>query len=368
MISIQDIQTLFQWPFLALQQDDSFNKLLSIFPFFSMLYMISSLKSQSSPTTQNLPYHSFLCNEPLYIQYLVLRASDDMTDHPGHVSDHAMTPIASLSDFLPEENKAISRELEFTHTSKTSTENEEESNNSLVAEEPVFNEVSEQMRPTLPEEDAAIQPKEFDDKKDSIEEFNENSEKGNLSDEIEGNSVVQEEPEIVEDFLPKELISEPAPSARIIIQKIPEKSRVINFQRYKPIHVDLLSTVHSKYTREDIPIELSPFSKWLRSTIDVINENSPAAQYSPDYSNEDEIVQKSSNDKPKSPKKMEIERVISDSVRDHAYLVTEQYADLLHSQGYLERAINIYGKLMEKYPEKSSIFATKIQEINKEIV
>ena len=42
-------------------------------------------------------------------------------------------------------------------------------------------------------------------------------------------------------------------------------------------------------------------------------------------------------------------------------VISETYADLLATQGYKERAVEMYRKLMEKYPEKSSFFAAKIE-------
>ncbi|MEO6131189.1 MAG: hypothetical protein ABIQ02_05040 [Saprospiraceae bacterium] len=41
--------------------------------------------------------------------------------------------------------------------------------------------------------------------------------------------------------------------------------------------------------------------------------------------------------------------------------VSETFAELLASQGYHEQAIEMYKQLMEKYPEKSSFFAAKIE-------
>ena len=42
-------------------------------------------------------------------------------------------------------------------------------------------------------------------------------------------------------------------------------------------------------------------------------------------------------------------------------VISETYADLLAAQGYKDRAIEMYLRLIEKYPEKSSFFAAKIQ-------
>lgn len=41
--------------------------------------------------------------------------------------------------------------------------------------------------------------------------------------------------------------------------------------------------------------------------------------------------------------------------------ISETFADLLASQGHTKQAIDMYTRLMEKYPEKSSFFAAKIE-------
>ncbi len=43
--------------------------------------------------------------------------------------------------------------------------------------------------------------------------------------------------------------------------------------------------------------------------------------------------------------------------------MSETYADLLAAQGHKEQAIRMYQQLMEKYPEKSSFFAAKIENL-----
>ena len=44
--------------------------------------------------------------------------------------------------------------------------------------------------------------------------------------------------------------------------------------------------------------------------------------------------------------------------------ISETYADLLAVQGYKEQAIEMYKRLMEKYPEKSGFFAAKIEALS----
>lgn len=41
--------------------------------------------------------------------------------------------------------------------------------------------------------------------------------------------------------------------------------------------------------------------------------------------------------------------------------ISETFADLLASQGHIRQAIEMYTRLMEKYPEKSAFFAAKIE-------
>ena len=44
--------------------------------------------------------------------------------------------------------------------------------------------------------------------------------------------------------------------------------------------------------------------------------------------------------------------------------ISETYADLLAAQGYKDQAIEMYKRLMEKYPEKSGFFAAKIEALS----
>jgi tetratricopeptide (TPR) repeat protein len=44
--------------------------------------------------------------------------------------------------------------------------------------------------------------------------------------------------------------------------------------------------------------------------------------------------------------------------------ISETYADLLAAQGYKDQAIEMYKRLIEKYPEKSGFFAAKIEALS----
>ena len=58
--------------------------------------------------------------------------------------------------------------------------------------------------------------------------------------------------------------------------------------------------------------------------------------------------------------------LVQQSVLDNDLLISEPFAEILYAQGYKEKAIKIYEKLMDKYPEKKINFAAKIDKINKE--
>jgi hypothetical protein len=46
-------------------------------------------------------------------------------------------------------------------------------------------------------------------------------------------------------------------------------------------------------------------------------------------------------------------------------VISETYANLLATQGYTQKAIELYQRLMLKFPEKSGYFAAKIDELQK---
>ncbi len=62
-----------------------------------------------------------------------------------------------------------------------------------------------------------------------------------------------------------------------------------------------------------------------------------------------------------------IEVLGKNSIKADDSLDTETLAVVLEKQGKLEKAVEVYEKLIVKYPEKSSIFAARISELNSRI-
>lgn len=89
---------------------------------------------------------------------------------------------------------------------------------------------------------------------------------------------------------------------------------------------------------------LSEFSKWLLSLKE------------PD-------LEKKIKKEEKEAKKRELRKNVMKSVTKKESLVSESLADLLASQGHLDDAKKMYEQLMQKFPEKSSYFAAKINDL-----
>ena len=101
--------------------------------------------------------------------------------------------------------------------------------------------------------------------------------------------------------------------------------------------------------------ELSEFSAWL------MGQKEDQKKSKKKKKKKDKGIKKKS----KKKKKSKLEKLISHSIAEREEAITETYADLIASQGHVDKAVELYKKLQLKFPEKSSYFARKIEELNK---
>ncbi len=79
-----------------------------------------------------------------------------------------------------------------------------------------------------------------------------------------------------------------------------------------------------------------------------------------------EFLEKLPNIKPQPiEKNVEVKDISENSVVPHEDFMTETFAKILIKQGSYDKAIEIYQKLILKFPEKNTYFASQIEEIKK---
>lgn len=136
----------------------------------------------------------------------------------------------------------------------------------------------------------------------------------------EGKAKLEDNPDLLKDIQEEEK----SPQAGKLVRKAAK-----SVKRQEKEQIKALET---KSTPPELELELSPFTRWLKGFA--------GSDYVHPYEDDFALVQGSGSG---------------------GEGISETFADLLASQGYKDQAIEMYIKLMEKYPEKSGFFAAKIE-------
>ena len=316
LLSMDEISRLIQFPSMFKSIDKGiFQKFLHLFPFFNLFSILHSLKYQSDLIDNNQEYNPpVLCNDGLYTWYKM-----------GLLSlDHQKSEIDELQ----------------TSTGKEVSTAVERQNNVIDI---------------------------------------------NSKEKIRGIGRIEVVPA-------KEEVHSSESDENAWVEKVQQDRVVVKSTFYKKSSINLsFGSVTSKVIEEkEDSMELSGFAKFLKGTgrhgivvpedMDIskiqleLPEDADSAR-NLDKAKKDisveivetnvaEVVKKK---KVKKHKKKEfVNHLVQQSVLDNDLLISEPFAEILYAQGYKEKAIKIYEKLMDKYPEKKINFAAKIDKINKE--
>ena len=113
------------------------------------------------------------------------------------------------------------------------------------------------------------------------------------------------------------------------------------------------------------------FTGWLAHLQDKKQEDSiyqPLERTTASHSNLiDEFLRNTPSMKPDKAKMQDAVDISEKSVQSDDQLLSETLAGIYLQQGYFEKAIRTYEKLSLKFPEKSTYFATRIEEIKAEM-
>ncbi len=335
LLSIDEINRLIQFPSIFKSIDKRiFYNLIALFPFFNILGIINSLKYQSDLIDDEQEYYPpCLCNDGLYTWYRMgqiakaqrAEALDEKlkAEQEVVISEPRLEAVERPGNVIDINYKEKSKQLAGTESSPEDNKEAiitEQPKPGILSKEPLrvislstFKKVSNYAPSTIKLK-TDVNPVDDEEKLSGFAKWLRNT--GTSKD-----SSIEEEAEVVSSVI------EPG-------------------------------TVESKY--QEVAKELIEVPA-LPDTSKDRDEYSPAdSDLSPE-----EKKKKKKKDK-KHNKKDLVNQLVYQSVIDNDLLISEPFADLLYAQGYKLKAVKIYEKLMDKFPEKKINFAAKIDKINKE--
>lgn len=328
------IERLLHFPSMLRSIDESvLVKNLLLFPYFGVLYILQALKHQFSSIDKGEVYSPpVLVNDSLYTWYRM----------------GVMHSDKSMEDTIENQSEP---EAEGTHDSDD-------------LPEPIPAEGSSQEQSSMKGSTGSLisQITEVVEIADHEEDANEDAAGGILG---EKSDTVTDQPEIR--IVYRDKFSKPRIMVNVIFEKggkasfagagefeylDPEKEELSGFAKFLRNRTKS-ATVVVEHVVEPVPAKPEAESV----------EKLPTNQI--EESQAEVIADKPVKKKKKKSKEL-VDRLVQQSISDNELLVSEPFAEILYAQGYKEKAIKIYEKLMLKNPEKRDIFAAKIVLINNE--
>ena len=153
-------------------------------------------------------------------------------------------------------------------------------------------------------------------------------------------------------------------------RKAKKKGKKIKLSKYE-VSINPTQEEANRYYGE--PGEMSEYTRWL---MNFSKDNAESSfQHMSTYtskSRSNEVDSKSATEvkakkksKKKSNKKSKGKNKTDKSLESNEEIISELWADLLAKQGHIKKARKMYLKLSLKYPEKSSYFAAKLENLKK---